>query len=114
MMLAREKRRLMHTKTGGSTAPCPHCGFPMAPPARRGGPQTTLDASLDHIVPLCAGGSNNPENLRVVCKLCNQSRAVAGHCVGALACVRAVLGRKRPPVGEVARRWLIWRPRRGR
>jgi hypothetical protein len=56
-----------------------------------------------------AHGSDHIENLRMVCSLCNQSRAAAGHCVGALACVRAVLNRKRPTVGDVSRLWIAWR-----
>lgn len=114
MMSSWEKRSLMRAKAGTLADPCPHCGFAMVPAARKAGPQTTLDASLDHIIPRAARGSHNPENLRVVCKLCNQSRAVTEHCVGALACVRAVLERRRPTTGEVARCWLAWRLRRDR
>ncbi len=83
---------------------CPYCGFQMSKDKT-----ASNGATYDHILPLAANGSNHPTNLKVVCKLCNQSRAVAGHCVGALACVRAVLGRKRPTVGDVARVWVYWR-----
>jgi 5-methylcytosine-specific restriction endonuclease McrA len=31
--------------------------------------------SLDHVVGLRDGGSNEPENLRVACRLCNTERA---------------------------------------
>ena len=105
------KRELMRAKIA-VLGPCPDCGFQMVrSPRGTGRGQSSLDASLDHIRPRAQGGSDRLENLRVVCKLCNQSRAAADHCVGAMACVRAVLGRRRPTVGEVSRTWLAWRAR---
>ena len=88
---------------------CPYCGFAME--RNKGGSTAgkTLMATLDHILPQVAGGSDHPENLRIVCQLCNGSRGATGHCVGALACVRAVLGRKRPTESEVSRLWTHWR-----
>jgi hypothetical protein len=44
----------------------------------------------DHIRPRAWGGENTRENLRVFCRDCNQLRAMADHCLGALACARAI------------------------
>lgn len=83
---------------------CPHCGFQMSKDR-----SATNGATLDHILPQAANGSHHRSNLRVVCKLCNQTRAATGHCIGAMACVRAVLERKRPTVGEASRLWQAWK-----
>lgn len=32
------------------------------------------DISLDHIIPLCLGGGERPENWQLTCKLCNQQK----------------------------------------
>jgi hypothetical protein len=87
---------------------CPHCGFEMTPTKSGETVATSLTETFDHILPLAANGSDHPENLRLICFLCNQSRAASGHCVGALACVRAVLGRQRPPVRDVYLTWRHW------
>jgi 5-methylcytosine-specific restriction endonuclease McrA len=42
------------------------------------GPRCTRHATqVDHIVPVCFGGSNNPNNLRAACAVCNQGRRPA-------------------------------------
>jgi hypothetical protein len=83
-------------------AGCPHCGLPMR---RRFANQADNAATMDHILPACMGGGNTRENLRVVCRLCNETRAAVGHCVGAMACARAALCTPRPPVGRVVAWW---------
>lgn len=83
---------------------CPHCGFQMSKDR-----SATNGATIDHILPQAANGSHHRSNLRVICKLCNQTRAATGHCIGAMACVRAVLERKRPTVGEASRLWQAWK-----
>lgn len=32
--------------------------------------------SLDHVVPLASGGTNDPENLQLICKPCNRAKGV--------------------------------------
>lgn len=95
---------------------CPQCGFEMTNATRRKriarSAQSSHDATIDYILPRAYGGTNKPDNLRVMCKLCQQSRASVDYCVGALACLRTVLKRKRPAVGEVAKLWLRWRTSR--
>ena len=49
--------------------PCPCCGEVLA--ADSGQSQY---ATLEHIVPLDHGGSNEPHNLDVICNLCNSAR----------------------------------------
>lgn len=41
-------------------------------------PYQPNSAEVDHITPHSRGGSDNLDNLRVICRLCNQSRG-AGH-----------------------------------
>lgn len=36
---------------------------------------STTDVCIDHIVPLCQGGSNEVSNLQVLCRPCNSSKA---------------------------------------
>lgn len=68
---------------------------------RRGGSPERL--TLDHIIPRALGGPNVAENLRPLCKLCNVTLPMVGHCVGALACVRACVGRT--TVSETLKWW---------
>jgi 5-methylcytosine-specific restriction endonuclease McrA len=30
--------------------------------------------TIEHIVPLCLGGTSNPDNITLACKTCNQER----------------------------------------
>lgn len=46
----------------------------------------------DHIRPASWYGDDTDSNIRFCCALCNELRAQCGHCVGALACARAVAG----------------------
>jgi hypothetical protein len=59
--------------------------------------------TVDHILPRARGGTHTSENLRPMCKLCNQSLAHVGNCLGALACARAVMGYT--PQQNVLRWW---------
>lgn len=92
--------------------PCPYCGIGMWWPSKDAVRDSSREATLDHIVPRSWGGSHAVENLRLCCKLCNAGRAVTGDCPAALACVRAVTGRR--PLGVVAAIWCAWTGRRTR
>ena len=37
-------------------------------------PDRKLRLNIDHLVPLSQGGTNDPDNLRVLCSACNESR----------------------------------------
>lgn len=82
----------------------------------------------DHIIPRAWGGSDRlwhpdgPQNIRMICQDCNHLRGQVGHCVGAMAALRALpLGlrmRTLPTLatlaGKIARpRWLWWEVSRG-
>ena len=73
----------------------------------RDGPQKRSrlsDATVDHLCPRDYGGKSTLMNGVLSCGRCNQLRAAAGHCLGALACARTVLPYVDNP-GNVAR-WL--------
>ena len=71
---------------------CPQCGINMKRGSRNPGKCTRI-ASFDHILPKARGGGDDRSNLRVCCRLCNQALSMVGDCAGALACIRAVIGR---------------------
>lgn len=50
---------------------CGICGMPVSPQVKYPDP---LQATLDHIIPVSHGGSNDPENLRLAHMGCNRSR----------------------------------------
>jgi hypothetical protein len=66
--------------------------------------------SKDHILPQEWGGNDHPTNLRQCCRECNELRARAGHCVGVLACVRAVARSTHQHPGMVLSRWRLPQP----
>lgn len=41
--------------------------------------QSTFALELDHVVPFARGGSNRPENLRLLCRKCNQRKAIEAY-----------------------------------
>lgn len=64
--------------------------------------------SKDHILPREWGGRelhNIANNIRWCCQTCNNHRAAAGHCLGALACVREVARDTHHPINLVMRQW---------
>jgi hypothetical protein len=66
--------------------------------------------SRDHIRPRAWGGDDTAENRRLCCKSCNENRGTCGHCIGALACVRAVARdprRHNPSVRQLIRNWKL-------
>lgn len=69
---------------------------------------TMARVSSDHILPRQWGGAklhNLARNTRLCCQSCNQLRAVCGHCVGALAGVRAVSRDRGVLEMDVIREW---------
>lgn len=50
---------------------CPLCGCLMT---LKGNRNAANFATLDHIIPKSEGGTNNIENLRLVCRICNNKR----------------------------------------
>lgn len=63
---------------------CPCCRSFMKTGVRRGRYGYSL-LTLDHIKPRSEGGSNDPENLRPMCKQCNERLPSFQQCIGALA-----------------------------
>lgn len=51
---------------------CRQCGIPT--PRDRRGTKAPDAPEVDHVVPLCAGGTNDPANLQCLCKRCNQAK----------------------------------------
>lgn len=46
-------------------------------------------------------------NVRQMCQACNDLRAACGHCVGAMACVRAVAVEVGQPPARIVRLWAL-------
>lgn len=67
----KEIRMLLYTQCGGV---CPECGCKMQNKHRRN--QDTY-MTLDHIIPKSKGGKRNLENLRPLCRKCNNKRGNA-------------------------------------
>ncbi len=80
---------------------CPICGYQMMGERRR--------PSRDRILPGAWGGTYRHDNLRIICQLCNAFRAAAGHCLGALACARAVARNARQNEVLMMQRWEFGR-----
>lgn len=60
-LIPRDIRRLIYLRDGGA---CAICGLHLV----------YREATLDHIVPWSAGGSDSASNLRITCRRCNSSR----------------------------------------
>lgn len=58
---------------------CWYCGIPLRS-SGKWGEQRRIDkvaAHLDHVIPKCAGGSNDIENLALACPFCNMAKGGA-------------------------------------
>lgn len=54
---------------------CPECGIRLD---YSGGPRHRASAEVDHVTPYSKGGTDTPENCRVVCNRCNKSMGNKG------------------------------------
>jgi hypothetical protein len=84
---------------------CPYCRCGMQRRRHRPGSIDPHRRTRDHIRPKAWGGSDSADNIRDVCRRCNEQRAVCGHCIGALACARAVACSRHASVASVIRQW---------
>lgn len=75
------------TGVGETTAPCYYCGvlgrIVWAPARtehdpwyRRVPERVHFDHEIEHVVPLCAGGSSDLDNLVLACEPCNRRKGV--------------------------------------
>ena len=85
---------------------CPYCRCGMQRPRKgQNRQQDPYRRTRDHIRPRGWGGSDTADNIRHCCGRCNQQRAQCSHCIGALACARAVARDTGAPVAQVIRVW---------
>ena len=84
---------------------CPYCDEQMTKGFRYDGAPSKSYPTIDHILPKAWGGLNRMENYRIVCIKCNNLRAVVGHCVGAMACLRTVAEDRKIKVSDLMVAW---------
>jgi hypothetical protein len=93
----RDAQRRLHSDR------CRYCGRPYYP---HRGTERLASRSWDHVLPRARGGLSDPDNLRSVCRGCNELRAMCGECVGAMATVRAVAGPNHNNDRHIAKTWF--------
>lgn len=86
------RRRVMHEEQ--SKTNCPECQRPLA----WGTAKTPRSPEVDHITPVVLGGTNERENLRVICRECNQK-------LGQLAAVQRRRGDTTPTPTTTLAAW---------
>lgn len=85
---------------------CPYCSRRMV--IARSLKNDQLARTKDHIRPKAWGGNNDPNNIRLCCRRCNELRAGAGHCHAIVMMAWSVArGTKRRPE-EVLRQWKLY------
>jgi len=98
---------------------CAYCAVLMVVSQSAADDRDPRRMSVDHIVPRAWRQPVVPGivNKRWACQECNAGRAICGHCVGALACVRTVAGETCVPLATVLSDWgmgriaqTMWRP----
>jgi 5-methylcytosine-specific restriction endonuclease McrA len=72
--LCKARRLLMLRAWGGS---CVYCGLPLGVGWRSVLPDPAAQFTIDHIVPVCLGGSREITNLAPACGHCNSNRGHA-------------------------------------
>lgn len=70
-MRSPSKRALLLRKFKRAGGLCPRCRVPLV----LDDPSSPRAATLDHVVPRAAGGTNAARNLRLLCLRCNQAKA---------------------------------------
>jgi 5-methylcytosine-specific restriction protein A len=48
--------------------------IPLVGPCHLCGANPAVDPTRDHVIPIAAGGTNDPANIRIACRSCNSSR----------------------------------------
>ena len=87
------RRRLLSLTVAGRYRKCSYCEEQVNVTL---GPTVVHDwhlATIDHILPRALGGDESIQNIRLACMWCNTGRSITGHCVAALRCAEAVVGR---------------------
>ena len=64
-----------------------------------------LLSRLDPNEPRARRGTNARDNIRIVCRQCNEVRALAGQCITALACARAIARKNDPKT--IIKKWRL-------
>lgn len=89
---------------------CPMCGVLMRANSRLPNP-SPYRVSRDHILPRARGGTaalpEGVRNERIICQSCNSDIQACCHCVGLLACVRAVAADSKTTKVVIMKRWRI-------
>ncbi len=87
------RRRLIILTAAGRDRRCSYCGQLTIVRFGRTRVHDWQLATIDHILPRSLGGDESIQNIRLACMWCNTGRSITGHCIAALRCAEAVLGR---------------------
>lgn len=68
------KRKRIYNKKNKGVTNCLCCGVALTFRGEKKSSHPTR-ATLDHIIPISKGGTNKKENLRIICRKCNEEKA---------------------------------------